>query len=120
MPRLLANALILLASVSPTRPNTWPQASMVIVMDEYRAPCRPVSLRRPISNRTMGNNQDDAKQANSAVRKSVAVSPIGDEAASPQSAEEQQDQEDDQDDGVSKRRRKRRKIERRSRRWRIG
>ena len=44
------------------------------------------------------DNQDDAKQANSAVAKSVPISPIGDDAASPQSAEEQQDQDDDQND----------------------
>ena len=44
------------------------------------------------------DNQDDAEHADAAVAKSVAVSPIGDDAASPQSAEEQHDQEDNQDD----------------------
>jgi hypothetical protein len=72
---------------------------LVIIMHDA-ARMMPAAVRLQAAHEQQDNddNQDNAKQAYSAVAKSVAVSPIGDDAASPQSAEQQQDQEDDQND----------------------
>ena len=64
----------------------------------FRARFQQVRLQAAQEQEDNDYNQDDTNHAYSAVAKSITVSPIGDEAASPQSAEEQEDQEDYQDD----------------------
>ena len=44
------------------------------------------------------DDQDDAENADAAVAKSVAITPIGEDAAAPQAAEQEQEKKADKDE----------------------
>jgi hypothetical protein len=65
---------------------------------EWRARSRRVRLKASHEREDDDDDQDDADDADAAVAKSVAVAPIGEDAAAPQAAEQEQEKKADKDE----------------------